>query len=212
MMVGEMDFVSMFGQDVTHTWIPPTFRVPYPAFTIVFFVLFVIFLPILFMNLLVGLAVDNIQSVQEKAVLERLAMQVRLNLDVERMLPTFLHRKYIIRNEEVYPNRPKSMVHNILNDNNNLRRIANSIVAKETDVSRHATFQLSLLFTFHSFQTEIEMILQKLNKVSEEVKKISQIDEMKEKLESIAKAMPGGDEEHDQRSAMTRSSTMSMRS
>ena len=142
MMIGEMDFASMFGQDVTHTWIPPTFRVPYPEFTIGFFFLFVILCPILFMNLLVGLAVDNIQSVQEKAVLERLAMQVRLNLDVERMLPTFLHRKYIIRNEEVYPNKPKSMVHNILNDNNNLRRIANAIVAKETDVSRQATFQI----------------------------------------------------------------------
>ena len=33
---------------------------------------------------------------------------------------------------------------------------------------------------FHPFQTEIEMILQKLNKVSEEMKKMSQIDEMKE--------------------------------
>ena len=30
------------------------------------------------------------------------------------------------------------------------------------------------------FQTEIEMISQKLNKVSEEMKKMSQIDEMKE--------------------------------
>ena len=73
-----------------------------------------------------------------KAVLERLAMQVRLNLDVERMLPTFLHKKYIIKGDEVHPNKPQSMFLNIWNDNNNLRRIANSIVAKETDVSRHA--------------------------------------------------------------------------
>lgn len=135
MMIGELDFTSMFAQDVTHTGIPPTFRMPYPEVTIFFFVLFLVLLPILFMNLLVGLAVDNIQSVQEKAVLERLAMQVRLNLDVERMLPTFLHKKYIIKGDEVYPNKPKSIFLNILNDNNNLRRIANSIVAKETDVS-----------------------------------------------------------------------------
>ena len=72
-----------------------------------------------------------------KAVLERLAMQVRLNLDVERMLPTFLHKKYIIKGDEVHPNKPQSMFLNIWNDNNNLRRIANSIVAKETDVSKH---------------------------------------------------------------------------
>ena len=38
----------------------------------------------------VGLAVDNIRGVQENAVLERLAMQVNLVLDVEKLLPDFL--------------------------------------------------------------------------------------------------------------------------
>ena len=58
----------------------------------------------------------------ENLFLNLLAMQVRLNLDVERMLPTFLHKKYIIKGDEVYPNKPESMFLNILNDNNNLRR------------------------------------------------------------------------------------------
>ena len=135
-MIGELDFANIFAQDVTNAGIPPTFQMPSPGVTVFFFVLFLVLLPILFMNLLVGLAVDNIQSVQDKAVLERLAMQVRLNLDVERMLPTFLHKKYIVKGEKVYPNKPESMFLNILNDNNNLRRIANAIVAKETDVSQ----------------------------------------------------------------------------
>ena len=63
--------------------------------------------------------------------------------------------------------------------------------------------------SFRPFQTEIEMILQKLNKVSEEMKKMSQIDEMKEKLETITKAMPGIDEVDEQSSAITRSSAIS---
>ena len=53
------------------------------------------------------------------------------------------------------------------------------------------------------------MILQKLNKVTEEMKKMSQIDEMKEKLETITKAMPGIDEVDEQSSAITRSSAIS---
>lgn len=65
---------------------------------------------------------------------------------------------------------------------------------------------------FHPFQTEIEMILQKLNKVSEEMKKMSQIDEMKEKLDTITKAMPGIDEVYEQSSAITRSSAISLHS
>ena len=208
-MIGELDFANIFAQDVTNAGIPPTFQMPYPGVTVFFFVLFLVLLPILFMNLLVGLAVDNIQSVQDKAVLERLAMQVRLNLDVERMLPTFLHKKYIVKGEKVYPNKPESMFLNILNDNNNLRRIANAIVAKETDVSQ---FLLKWLGEGHkiiqsSFQTEIELILQKLNKVSEDMKKMD--NEMKEKFEMITKAMPEVDESDEQSSAVTRSSALS---
>ena len=40
-----------------------------------------------------GLAVDDIQAVQDNAILKRLAMQVELVLDVERLLPTFILRR-----------------------------------------------------------------------------------------------------------------------
>ena len=43
--------------------------------------------------LYLGLAVDDIQAVQDNAILKRLAMQVELVLDVERMLPTFILRR-----------------------------------------------------------------------------------------------------------------------
>ena len=54
-------------------------------------------MPIIIMNLLVGLAVDDIKAVQDNAVLSRLAMQVSLNLDVEKVLPDFLKRKLAVR-------------------------------------------------------------------------------------------------------------------
>ena len=77
MMIGEIDFGDIFGAGVTHTGIPPSFHMPYPGFTLIFFTMFVIFIPILLTNLMVGLSVDKIHKVQEKAVHERLAMQVR---------------------------------------------------------------------------------------------------------------------------------------
>ena len=43
--------------------------------------------------LYLGLAVDDIQAVQDNAILKRLAMQVELVLDVERLLPTFILRR-----------------------------------------------------------------------------------------------------------------------
>ena len=53
--------------------------VPYEWPTRIFFIIFVITMPIIIMNLLVGLAVDDIKTVQENAVLQRVAMQVSPN-------------------------------------------------------------------------------------------------------------------------------------
>ena len=43
------------------------------------FVVFLILMSILIMNLLVGLAVDDIKAVQEQAVLKRLGMQTQVS-------------------------------------------------------------------------------------------------------------------------------------
>ncbi len=69
MMIGEYDFDSLFfGNEVL---------IPYPTFTLLFFLIFMIIMSIIVMNLLVGLAVDDIKAVQDSAVLQRLAMQVK---------------------------------------------------------------------------------------------------------------------------------------
>ena len=57
------------------------------------------------------------------------------------------------------------------------------------------------------FQTEIELMLQKQNKLSEDMKKMD--NEMKEMKEIITKAMPEVDESDEQSSAVTRSSALS---
>ena len=51
------------------------------------------------------MAVDDIKAVQEQAVLQRMAMQVELALDVEAVLPHFLRRKFVMRCHKLTPNR-----------------------------------------------------------------------------------------------------------
>ena len=65
----------------------------FPELTFAFFLVFMIIMTIIVVNLLIGLAVDDIQAVQDNAILKRLAMQVELVLDVERMLPTIILRR-----------------------------------------------------------------------------------------------------------------------
>lgn len=52
----------------------------------------------------VGLAVDDIKSVQDTAVLKRFAMQIELVLEIEQVAPEFFRRRWIISKETKRPN------------------------------------------------------------------------------------------------------------
>lgn len=81
MMLGEMDFVGTFVQPIHQG------NFPFPLPSIIILGLFMILMPILLMNLLIGLAVGDIESVRRNAQLKRLAMQVILHTELERKLP-----------------------------------------------------------------------------------------------------------------------------
>jgi transient receptor potential cation channel subfamily A member 1 len=76
MMLGEIDFVG--------TYVQPYYKsetdvvLPFPISTFCVLGMFMVLMPILLMNLLIGLAVGDIESVRRNAQLKRLAMQVRL--------------------------------------------------------------------------------------------------------------------------------------
>lgn len=66
-----------------------------------------ILMPILLMNLLIGLAVGDIESVRRNAQLKRLAMQVVLHTELERKLPQMLIEKIDKMELIEYPNEDK---------------------------------------------------------------------------------------------------------
>ena len=114
MMIGEFDFDDVFFSAEEDAG----YIIPYPTFTLMFFFVFTVIMSIIVMNLLVGLAVDDIKAVQNSAVLQRLAMQVTLNLEVEKMLPDFMKRRVLVKQETLFPNKKKSIFSKVLNDDN----------------------------------------------------------------------------------------------
>ncbi|XP_021938939.1 transient receptor potential cation channel subfamily A member 1 isoform X3 [Zootermopsis nevadensis] len=91
MMLGEIDFLGTYVQpyyDDDNGLEKKLLPYPIPAFLILG--LFMVLMPILLMNLLIGLAVGDIESVRRNAQLKRLAMQVVLHTELERKLPQFL--------------------------------------------------------------------------------------------------------------------------
>nr|CAB3267275.1 transient receptor potential cation channel subfamily A member 1 homolog [Phallusia mammillata] len=111
MMIGEFQFEDIFvaedeavetGADIHTLFVS---RVNYRAVSYILFVIFVIIMSIIIMNLLVGLAVDDIKEVQKNAELKGLAMKVKLILDVEYSLPQFIRRRVVPKSRCYYPNK-----------------------------------------------------------------------------------------------------------
>lgn len=74
MMLGEIDFVGAYVQPYYQN--DSDKSIPYPLPTFYILAVFMVLMPILLMNLLIGLAVGDIESVRRNAQLKRLAMQV----------------------------------------------------------------------------------------------------------------------------------------
>ncbi|KAG8311698.1 Transient receptor putative cation channel sub A member 1 [Homalodisca vitripennis] len=103
MMLGEIDFLGTYVQPYyLRDEEGRTLPFPIPAFLIL--ALFMVFMPILLMNLLIGLAVGDIESVRRNAQLKRLAMQVVLHTELERKLPQVLLEKVDKMELIEYPN------------------------------------------------------------------------------------------------------------
>ncbi|KAI8431157.1 hypothetical protein MSG28_001202 [Choristoneura fumiferana] len=105
MMLGEIDFVGTYVQPFYESETERALPFPMPTFIILS--TFMVLMPILLMNLLIGLAVGDIESVRRNAQLKRLAMQVVLHTELERKLPAILLEK-VDKNELIeYPNNKK---------------------------------------------------------------------------------------------------------
>ncbi|XP_022093376.1 transient receptor potential cation channel subfamily A member 1-like [Acanthaster planci] len=84
LMLGELDYINSFVEP-SLDYDPIT--MPHPEITFIFLFACVLLLPVLLMNLLIGLAVGDIAEVQYNARLKRLAMQVELHTELEHKLP-----------------------------------------------------------------------------------------------------------------------------
>jgi hypothetical protein len=86
MMIGELEFQEMFFDENQDTY--------YPITTQLMFFVFVVLVTIILMNLLVGLAVSDIQGLQASAGLNRLTRQAELVARLEGLLFSKLLKKF----------------------------------------------------------------------------------------------------------------------
>ncbi|XP_034428510.1 transient receptor potential cation channel subfamily A member 1b [Hippoglossus hippoglossus] len=99
MMVGELNYQSNFLQVYMKD------ELPFGPLTFTILVQFVLLMPILLVNLMIGLAVGDIAEVQRNAVLKRIAMQIQLHTALEDKLPYWFLKRVDKPSITIYPNR-----------------------------------------------------------------------------------------------------------
>ena len=80
MMLGEIDFLGTYVHPLDWDSAQDGPSLPFPLTAYFILGLFMVLMPILLMNLLIGLAVGDIESVRRNAQLKRLAMQVSIQI------------------------------------------------------------------------------------------------------------------------------------
>ncbi|XP_068090926.1 transient receptor potential cation channel subfamily A member 1 [Hyperolius riggenbachi] len=101
MMLGDTNYQDGFLHPMLEN------QMAYPVATFMHLMVFTLLIPILLMNLLIGLAVGDIAEVQRNAALKRIAMQVNLHTNLEKKLPYWLLKRVDQVSCIVYPNRPR---------------------------------------------------------------------------------------------------------
>ncbi|XP_032746529.1 transient receptor potential cation channel subfamily A member 1 isoform X1 [Rattus rattus] len=166
MMLGDINYRDAF--------LEPLFRneLAYPVLTFGQLIAFTMFVPIVLMNLLIGLAVGDIAEVQKHASLKRIAMQVELHTNLEKKLPFWYLRKVDQRSTIVYPNRPRHgrmlrFFHYFLSMQETRQEVPNIDTCLEMEILKQK-YRLKDLTSLLEKQHElIKLIIQKMEIISE---------------------------------------------
>lgn len=102
-------FVMTLGEMNYHENFLPWDNLAFSTLTNILFIVLVLGMPIIMMNMLVGLAVGDIDKIQENALMDRYVLQVRLLVDIENSLPEFIMKRVQVYSYSEFPNHPKTL-------------------------------------------------------------------------------------------------------
>ncbi|XP_006860133.1 PREDICTED: transient receptor potential cation channel subfamily A member 1 [Chrysochloris asiatica] len=167
MMLGDINYRDSFLEPFLRN------ELTYPVLSFVQLITFTMFVPIVLMNLLIGLAVGDIAEVQKHASLKRMAMQVKLHTSLEKKLPLCFLRKVDRQSIIVYPNRPRYhggviyIFQYIFSMQEAKQEIPNADTSLETEILKQK-YRLKDLTSLLEKQHElIKLIIQKMEIISE---------------------------------------------
>ncbi|RDD38141.1 Transient receptor potential cation channel subfamily A member 1 [Trichoplax sp. H2] len=108
-MLGEIDYVDTYVNAKTGG------AVPYPNLTLIFLVMFAITMNIVLVNLMIGLAVGDIGTVQQHASMQKLAKKVDFTTALDSAFPYWYRKRFLHKpSMTIYPNRYTNIFNKVI--------------------------------------------------------------------------------------------------
>uniref|UniRef100_H0X4C5 Transient receptor potential cation channel subfamily A member 1 n=1 Tax=Otolemur garnettii TaxID=30611 RepID=H0X4C5_OTOGA len=167
MMLGDVSYQDAFLEPFLRN------ELAYPFVSFALLIAFTIFVPVVLMNLLIGLAVGDIAEVQKHASLKRIAMQVELHTSLEKKLPLWFLRKVDQKSTIVYPNKPRSsgrlfhLFYYLFCNHETRQEIPNADTSLEMEILKQKYRLKDLTFLLEKQHELIKLIIQKMEIISE---------------------------------------------
>ncbi|CAF98029.1 unnamed protein product, partial [Tetraodon nigroviridis] len=132
MMVGELNYQN----NILDPYLKD--ELPFSFLTYLTLVNFIVVMPILLVNLMIGLAVGDIAEVQRNASLKRIAMQIELHTALEERLPYWFVKQVDKNSITVYPNRKcsKNYISNLITGIDETDEVWSRVQAKSQQCSQ----------------------------------------------------------------------------
>ncbi|XP_015454094.1 transient receptor potential cation channel subfamily A member 1 [Pteropus alecto] len=167
MMLGDINYRDAFLEPFLRN------ELAYPVLSFAQLIVFTMFVPIVLMNLLIGLAVGDIAEVQKHALLKRIAMQVELHTNLEKKLPLWFLRQVDQSSIIVYPNRPRCggrilrIFHFLCRTQDSRQEIPNVDTSLEVEILKQKYRMKDLTSLVEKQHELIKLIIQKMEIISE---------------------------------------------
>uniref|UniRef100_A0A8D3EF35 Transient receptor potential cation channel, subfamily A, member 1b n=1 Tax=Scophthalmus maximus TaxID=52904 RepID=A0A8D3EF35_SCOMX len=157
MMVGELNYQNNFLDAYMNN------KLAFGPLTYFIFVQFVMLMPILLVNLMIGLAVGDIAEVQRNAVLKRIAMQVCMEPD---KLPYWFMKRVDKPSITIYPNRKCSKVCSTLTQSR-YRAKSQKCPLIENELRKQKSRMKEMSSILEKQHTLLKLVIQKMEITSE---------------------------------------------
>uniref|UniRef100_A0A3B4WXU2 Transient receptor potential cation channel, subfamily A, member 1b n=1 Tax=Seriola lalandi dorsalis TaxID=1841481 RepID=A0A3B4WXU2_SERLL len=165
MMVGELNYQNNFLDAYLSN------KLPFGFLTYFIFVQFVLLMPILLVNLMIGLAVGDIAEVQRNAALKRIAMQIDLHTALEDKLPYWFMKRVDKPSITIYPNHKCSrLISGVEGTDEVWRRLqakSQSSTVIETELIKQKSRMKEMSSLLEKQHNLVKLIIQKMEITSE---------------------------------------------